>query len=174
MALRNSKEVFVMILSDAHKNCARSARAFRQLSEAAESFELKQELEARAFITDNDVKLLDHCFERIGEKPLNFPFRLEDALAHDFKSGLAQIQAPAGRQLYILVKATELGQHSIAEYPILISAAEVTGSYVVGALLKTILAHKLAFMDEDRRLVRDLIKGEIAESGRLTALQTAA
>ena len=179
MPNRNSKDIFVMMLSNVRKKSADTARAYRRLGEAAESSELKQDLEARAFITENDLKSLDHCFERIGEKPVVIPFHLEaalveDVLASDFEGTLAQLETSASRNLYILAKAAELVQQSITEYPILISAAEVTGHHVLGVVLETILAHKLALMERDRRLERDLIEGEIAKSGSLADLQAAA
>lgn len=173
MAIRN-KEVFVKILSSARKNASQSARVYRELRDAAESFELKQDLEKLAFITENDVMSLDHCFERIGEKPIDPPFRLEDVFGPDLKGELAQMQNSTARQLYILVKATELTLHDVAEYPVLISAAEVTGYYDVSALLETILEHRMELMEKDRRLVRDLIESKIAETGRLAALERAA
>ena len=77
------------------------------------------------------------------------------------------------RELYILVKATELALHSMAEYPMLISAAEVIGCHEVSAVLETILEHRLAFMEQDRRLVRDIIESNITENSRLASLQSA-
>ena len=56
MPNRNSKDIFVMMLSNVRKESADTARAYRRLGEAAESSELKQDLEARAFITENDLK----------------------------------------------------------------------------------------------------------------------
>ena len=82
---------------------------------------------------------------------------MEDALASDFEGTLAQLDTSASRNLYILAKAAELVQQGITEYPILISAAEATGHHVLGVVLETILAHKLALMERDRRLERDLI-----------------
>jgi hypothetical protein len=57
---------------------------------------------------------------------------------------------------------------------VLISAAEVTGYYDVSALLETILEHRLELMEQDRRLVRDLIESKIAETGKLAAIERAA
>ena len=179
MPTSNSKDIFVTILSNVRKKNADAARAYRRLGDAAESSELKQDLEARAFITENDLISLDHCFERIGEKPVVIPFHLEDALVEDsvvsdFERTLTQLETSASRNLFILAKAAELVQLSITDYPILISGAEVTGHHVLGVLLETILAHKLALMERDRCLERDLIEGEIAKSGKLADLEAAA
>jgi ferritin-like metal-binding protein YciE len=166
----SNKEVFVRILSQARKNSAQSAELYRQFGKVAENFELKQHLETLAFISETDVTSMDHFFERVGEKPVDPPFRLEDAFAPDFKGELSQMQTSTARQLYILVKATELGLHRMAEYPMLISAAELTGYEDVSALLKTILKHRLAFLEQDRRLVRGLIESRVAETSRLAVV----
>jgi regulator of sigma D len=84
MLIRN-KEVFVRTLSRARKNSAQSAEVYRQFSNAAESFELKRHLEKLALISENDVTSMDHFLERIGEKPVDPPFRLEDALLLTFE-----------------------------------------------------------------------------------------
>lgn len=168
------KEVFIQILSNARKNSSQYAKVYRQFSEATDNSKLKRVLEKLAFITENDVKSVDHCFEKIGEKPVEPPFRLEDVFAPDFKKNLAQIETSTARQLYILVKATELALHSMAEYPMLISAAEVIGYHEVSALLESILEHRLAFMEQDRRLVREIVESNLAETGRLAAFQRAA
>jgi hypothetical protein len=77
------------------------------------------------------------------------------------------MQTSTARQLYILVKATERGLHRMAEYPMLISAAELRGYYDVSAFLETIFKHRLAFMEQDRRLIRGFIDSKIAETRRL-------
>ena len=165
----NNEDVFVMTLSNARKNSAQSAKASRQFSEAAESFELRRHLKAWASIAENDVKSLDHCFERIGEKPVDLPFRLEDALAPDLKAELPLMQTSTARQLYILIKATELALRSMAAYQFLISGAEETGHYEVSAVLGTILAHTLAFMQQNQRLMQELIESRIAATCRSAA-----
>ena len=51
------------------------------------------------------------------EKPAVLPFHLEDPLASDLKGTLPHIQTSAAIRLYILAKASEQGQLSIAVYP---------------------------------------------------------
>jgi hypothetical protein len=43
------------------------------------------------------------------------------------------------------------------------AAADVTGHYGVGVLLESVLADKLAFLERDRRIIRHIIEGKIAE-----------
>jgi ferritin-like metal-binding protein YciE len=163
MAAKNPKEVFLMLLSDARRNTERSAELYREISQAAENPDVKEALKARAFIADKNLEVLDECFDIIHEKPVKLSGRLQEVFLEDFKRELAEIQSPAARHLYILAKATHLAHLRIAEYTMLVAAADVTGHYAVGVLLESVLADKLAFLERDRRIIRHVIEGRIAE-----------
>jgi ferritin-like metal-binding protein YciE len=163
MSAKNPKEVFLMLLSDARNNTERTAKVYKEVSQAAQNPDVKEALEARAFITDKNLAALDRCFEMIGEKPVKLSGRLHDVFVEDFKRELAEIQSPAARHLYILAKATHLAHLRFAEYAMLIAAADATGHYGVGVLLESVLADKLAFLERSRRLVRHIIAGKIEE-----------
>lgn len=163
MPAKNPKEVFLMLLSDARNNTERSAKVYREVSEMAQNADVQEALEARAFVTKRNLEALDRCFEIIGEKPVKLSGRLQEVFVEDFKRELAEIQSPAARHLYILAKATHLAHLRTAEYLALVAAADVTGHYGVGVLLESVLADKLAFLERDRRLVRHIIEGKVAE-----------
>jgi len=163
MAARTPKEVFLMLLSDARRNTERSAEWYREISNAAENPDIKEALEARAFIADKNQETLDQCFEIIGEKPVKLSGRLQEVFLEDFKRELAEIQSPAARHLYILAKAQHLAHLRMAEYTMLVAAADLTGHYGVGVLLESVLSDKLAFLERDRRIVRHIVEGKIAE-----------
>jgi ferritin-like metal-binding protein YciE len=163
MAARNPKEVFLMLLSDARSNTERSANVYREISQAAENPDVKEALEARAFIAEKNLETLDRCFEMIGQKPVKLSGRLHDVFVEDFKKELAEIQSPVARHLYILAKATHLAHLRFAEYAMLVAAADVTEHYGVGVLLESVLADKLTLLERDRRIVRHIIEGRIAE-----------
>jgi len=163
MPARNPKEVFVAPLSDARHNTERSTKAFQEISKAAENPDVREALEARAFIAEDNLHALDHCFELIGEKPVKLSGRLHDVFVEDFKRELAEIQSPVARHLFILPKATHLAHLRFAEYAMLIAAADATEHYEVGVLLESVLADKLAFLERDRRIIRHIIEGRIAE-----------
>jgi ferritin-like metal-binding protein YciE len=163
MSAKNPKEVFLMLLSDARNNTERTAKVYKEVSQAAQNPDVKEALEARAFITDKNLAALDRCFEMIGEKPVKLSGRLHDVFVEDFKRELAEIQPPAARHLYILAKATHLAHLRFAEYAMLIAAADATGHYGVGILLESVLADKLAFLERSRRLVRHIVAGKIEE-----------
>ena len=163
MPVKNPKEVFLMLLSDARNNTERSAEVYREVSEVAQNPDVKEALAARAFVTERNLEALDQCFEIIGEEPVELNGHLQKIFVEDFKREVAEIQSPAARHLYILAKAIHLAHWRMAEYTALVAAADVTGHYAVGVLLESILADKLAFLERDRRLVRHVIEGKIAE-----------
>lgn len=163
MPAKNPKEVFLMLLSNARQTTERSANIYREISQNAENPDVREAIESRAFIAEKDLEVLDRCFEILGEKPVKLSGRLQEVFLEDFKRELAEIQSPAARHLFILVKAVHLAHLRLAEYTALVAAADVTGHFGVGVLLESVLADKLAFLERDRRLVRHLISGKIAE-----------
>jgi ferritin-like metal-binding protein YciE len=163
MPAKNPQEVFLILLSNARQNTERTAEFYRNISEEAQNPDIKEALEARAFIADKDLETLDRCFETIGQKPVKLTGRLQEVFVEDFKRELAEIQSPAARHFYILAKAIHLAHLRFAEYTALVAAADVTGHFGVGVLLESVLADKLAFLERDRRLVRHIITGKIAE-----------
>jgi ferritin-like metal-binding protein YciE len=163
MSIKNPKDVFLTLLSDARNNTERSASLYREISELAQNPDVQEALEARAFVADKNLEVLNQCFEIIEEEPVKPKGRLHDVFVEDFKKELAEIQSPAARHLYILAKATHLAHLRFAEYVMLIAASDVTGHYGVGLLLESVLADKLAFLERTHRLVRHIIEGKIAQ-----------
>jgi ferritin-like metal-binding protein YciE len=163
MSAKNPKDVFLTLLSDARNNTERSASLYREISELAQNPDVQEALEARAFVAEKNLEVLDQCFEIIEEKPVKLKGRLHDVFVEDFKKELGEIQSPAARHLYILAKATHLAHLRFAEYAMLIAASDVTGHYGVGLLLESVLADKLAFLERTQRLVRHIIEGKIAQ-----------
>jgi ferritin-like metal-binding protein YciE len=163
MPAKNPKEVFLVLLSNARQNTERAAHIYREISQVAENPDVREALESREFITNKNLEALDRCFEILEEKPVKTSGRLQEVFLEDFKKELAEIQSPAARHLFILAKAIHLAHLRIAEYTMLVAAADVTGHFGVGVLLESVLADKLAFLERDRRLVRHIIAGKIAE-----------
>ncbi len=163
MPAKNPKEVFLMLLSNARQNTERAANIYREISQVAENPDVREALESRAFIANKNLEALDRCFEVLEEKPVKLSGRLQEVFLEDFKKELAEIQSPAARHLFILAKAVHLAQLRMAEYTMLVAVADVTGHFGVGVLLESVLADKLAFLERDRRLVRHIIAGKIAE-----------
>ena len=54
MTVKNPKELFVMLLSDARQSTERSTKFYREISQAAQDPDIKEALESRAWISEKD------------------------------------------------------------------------------------------------------------------------
>lgn len=162
MSAKNPHEVFVMLLSNVRQGTERTTKIFQEIGQVAQNPDVKEALEARAFVAQRTLEKLDQCFKLIGEQPVKLNGRLMEVFAEDFRKELAEIESPVAKQLYILAKANHLTHLRIGEYVALIAAADMTGHYGVGVLLETCLAEKLAFVERTRRLIKNLIEHKVA------------
>jgi ferritin-like metal-binding protein YciE len=162
MSVKNPHEVFVMLLSNVRQGTERTTKIFQEISQVAQNPDVKEALEARAFVSQRTLEKLDQCFKLIGEQPVKLNGRLMEVFAEDFRKELAEIESPVAKHLYILAKANHLIHLRIGEYVALIAAADMTGHYGVGVLLETCLAEKLAFVERTRRLIKNLIEHKVA------------
>ena len=163
MQVKNPKELFVLLLSHARQGTERTAQTLQELSELAQHQEIKEGLMARAFVSEKIVETIDEAFKLIGEKPMNLTGRLHDVFVEDFRKELAEIQSPVAKHLFILAKANHLTHFRIGEYVALTAAADLTGHYAVGVLLESCLADKLAFVERNRRLIRNIAEAKVRE-----------
>lgn len=162
MPVNSPKELFVRMLSDVRQRTDKATKIYEQLSEVAQDPNIKEALQSRAFLQDKILSSLDRCFELIGEKPVALSLRLHEVFVEDFKRELAEIQAPAAKALFVLIKANHLMHMAIAEYVALIAMSDVSGHFGVGVLLESCLADKLAFVKRTRRLIRHAIEAKHA------------
>jgi len=162
MTVKNPKELFVMLLSDARQSTERSTKFYREISLAAQDPDIKEALESRAWISEKDLSAIDRCFELIGEQPTKLSGRLQEVFVEDFRRELAEIQNPLAKHIFVLAKVNHLIHLRIAEYGALVAAADVTGHYAVGVLLESCLADKLAFVERTGRLIRNFVATKLA------------
>jgi len=163
MPVKNPKDMFVMILSDVRQATERANKIYQEIGQVAQDPEVKEALEARAFVSDKTLATLDQCFKMIGEQPVKLSGRLQEVFVEDFRKELNEIQSPAARRLFVLAKLIHLTHLRIGEYVALIAAADLTGHHGVGVLLESCLADKLAFVERTRRLLRNIAETRIAE-----------
>jgi ferritin-like metal-binding protein YciE len=163
MAAKTPKELFVMLLSDVRQGTEKAAKIYQEFGQLAQDPQIKEALEARAFVSEKTLATLDQCFKLIGEKPVEFTGRLQEMFLEDFRKELAEIQGPVARKLFILAKLNHLTHLRIGEYVALVAAADVSGHYGVGVLLESCLADRLAFVERTRRLIRNLVETKVAE-----------
>lgn len=169
MTVKNPKELFVMLLSDARQSTERSTKIYQEISQAAQDPDIKEALESRAWIAEKDLSAIDRCFELIGEQPVKLSGRLQEVFVEDFRKELAEIQNPTAKHIFVLAKVNHLIHLRIAEYVALVAAADVTGHYAVGVLLESCLADKLAFVERTRRLIRNFVTTKLAAKVAATA-----
>jgi ferritin-like metal-binding protein YciE len=162
MPINNSKEMFIRMLSDVRQRTEQMPKIYQELSGAVQDPSVKEALESRSFLQDKILSSLDRCFDLIGEKPVALSGRLHDVFVEDFRRELSEIQAPAAKALFVLVKVNQLVHLRIAEYVALIAMADVSGHFGVGVLLESCLADQMAFVERTRRLIRHAIESKYA------------
>jgi ferritin-like metal-binding protein YciE len=162
MAIRSPKELFVLMLSHVRHGTERSANVFEELGDIAQHPEIKEALEARAFVANQTLERLDQVFKLTGEKPVNVTGRLQEVFVEDFRKELSEIQSPEAKRLYVLAKINHLVHLRIAEYIALVAASDFTGNYGVGVLIESSLADHLAFAERTKRLMRHVIEARMA------------
>ncbi len=162
MPIKDQKELFIWMLSDLRHGAERSTKIFQELSQIVQDPDIKEALDARVFISDKIMSTLDECFKVIGQKPVNTKGRLHDVFAEDFRRELAEIESKEGRRLFVLAKANRLAHLRIAEYEVLIAAADLTGHYGVGVMLESCLADKMVFVERTRQLIRNRLEQRLA------------
>ena len=163
MPARTPKELFVLLLSDVRQGTEKAAKIYQEIGQMAEDSEVKEALEARAFVSEKTLATLDQCFKLIGEKPVKFTGRIQEIFVEDFRNQFAEIEGPVARKLFILAKLNHLTHLRIGEYVALVAASDVSGHYGVGVLLESCLADRLAFVERTRRLIRNVIETRVAE-----------
>jgi len=162
MPIKDPKELFIWMLSDLRQGAERSTKLFQELSQIVQDPDIKEALDARVFISDKTLSTLDECFKVIGQKPVNTKGRLHEVFAEDFRRELAEIDSKEGRRLFVLAKVNRLVHLRIAEYEVLIAAAELTGHYGVGVMLESCLSDKLMFVERTRQLIRNRLQQRVA------------
>src|SRR5271155_371456 len=104
MPINNSKDLFVKMLSDVRQRTEHLTKIYQELSGAAQDPSIKEALESRVFLQDKILSSLDRCFTLLGAKPVAVSGRLHEVFVEDFRRELAEIQAPAVKALFVLVK----------------------------------------------------------------------
>jgi ferritin-like metal-binding protein YciE len=162
MPVKDPKEVFLMLLSEARQGTERSTKVYQEIGQAAQDPDIKEALESRAWFSEKDLSVIDRCFELIGEKPVKLSGRVQEVFAEEFRKELAEIQNPIAKAFFLLTRASQLTHLRIAEFVALVAAADVTGHYSVGVLLESCLAQQVAFAKRTRRIIGNVVAAKLA------------
>ena len=163
MPVKDPKEVFLMLLSHVRQGTEKSAKFYDEIGNIAKDPQIKEAIEARAFVSKSVLARLDECFRILGEKPMQLSGELREMLIEEFRKEFNEIQSPVARRLYVLAKLIRLTHIRIGEYVALTAAADLVGHHGVAVLLETCLADKLAFVERNRRLIRRIAEERVAE-----------
>ena len=163
MPVKDPKEVFLMLLSHVRQGTEKGAKFYDEIGDIAKDPQIKEAIEARAFVSKSVLAKLDECFRILGEKPMQLSGELREMLIEEFRKEFNEIQSPVARRLYVLAKLIRLTHIRIGEYVALTAAADLVGHHGVAVLLETCLADKLAFVERNRRLIRRIAEERVAE-----------
>ena len=87
MPVNNQTELFVQLLSGLRQGTERSTKIYQEISQYAEDPDVKEALEARAFVADKVLATLDQCFKLIGEQPVKVNSPLHEIVCRGFSEG---------------------------------------------------------------------------------------
>jgi len=163
MAAKTPKETFLLLLSHVRDGAEKANKVYDEMGQIAQDPQVKEALEARAFVSQGVLAKIDQCFKLIGEQPLKLSGRLQEIFMEDFRKEANEIQSLPARRLFILAKLVHLTHLRIGEYAALVAAADATGHYGVAVLLESCLADKLAFVERTRLLIREIVEVRVAE-----------
>jgi ferritin-like metal-binding protein YciE len=169
MPIKTPKELFVMILSDVRQGTEKAEKIYQEIGQLAQDPQVKEALEARAFVSRKVLDTLDECFRLLGEQPVKLSGRLQETFLEDFRRELAEIQGPIARRIFVLMKLNHLAHFRVGEYRALIAASTAVGHHGVSLLLETCLADKLTFMERTGRFLRDVVEARVADRAAASA-----
>lgn len=163
MAIKNQKELFVLMLSELRNTTERTTKFLQELAQPVQDAEIQEAIEARVFISKKILDTLEQCFSLIGEEPSKASGRVTEVFAEEFRKDLAEIQSSTVRHLFVLARASQVVHLQVAEYKSLVAAADISGHYGVGVLLESCLADNLVFIERTQRLVQNIAATKMAD-----------
>ncbi len=163
VAIQNAEDLFVTILSNVRSREGRKQQWLKEMSQDVQNPEVKQILDARSFVQNEIVSTLDECFKHLGKQPVQTePSQFKETWLEDFRRERDSIQNPTLKGIYTLHKVMDLVDLHRAAYVGLIAMADASGHYSVGALLESSLADKIAFVERNRRILREMVEQAVA------------
>src|SRR5437870_11679011 len=100
MPIKTPKELFVMIVTDVRQGAEKAEKIYQEIGQLAQDPQIKEALEARAFVSGKVLATLDECFRLLGEQPATLSGRLQETSIEDFRRELAQVHGPIARRIF--------------------------------------------------------------------------
>jgi len=158
------QEVFVTLLSEARQNAEKAVELHKELAEmAGDHAQIRELIEAHAFIAANTLEHLDLCFKLIGARPVVVKARLHhEVFVEELRKHLAAIESPIARHVFFLAKLAHLNHIRTGEFEALL-AADVTGHHGVAMVLEAGKAARVAAAERTRHLARRIVEIKVLE-----------
>jgi len=156
--------IFVTLLSEARQNAEKAVELHKELAEmAGDHAQIKELIEAHAFIAAKALEHLDLSFKLIGARPVVVKARLHhEVFVEELRKHLAEIKSPIARHIFFLAKLAHLNHIRIGEFEALL-AANVTGHQGVATLLEAAKAARVAAAERTRDLARRIVEVKVLE-----------
>ena len=156
--------IFVTLLSEARQNAEKAVELHKELAEmAGDHAQIKELIEAHAFIAAKALEHLDLSFKLIGARPVVVKARLHhEVFVEELRKHLAEIKSPIARHIFFLAKLAHLNHIRTGEFEALL-AADVTGHQGVATLLEAAKAARVAAAERTRHLARRIVEVKALE-----------
>jgi len=161
--INTPQELFVALLSNVMRREEKMGDILTQIAGKAQDPDIKQAIESREFVREQQVMALKHCFKLLGAEPTEPETRLHEMFVEDFKKHVAAIEGPVAKRLFVLAKINNLMRLHANEYAVLTAMADFTNHYGVAVLLETCQATNDALADRARSAIRSTVKERVAE-----------
>jgi ferritin-like metal-binding protein YciE len=158
MAIQSGEDLFLTILSRVHESEKRLLSAVQELSHMAEDKYVKDMLDVRAFLTQQEVSNIEECFRLMGKQPVPTDTRFHEVWLEDTRRELQEIQLPILKGLYIVTAIHRIQNYHIAQYAALITMSEYAGYDAVTTLLRRNMADKMEFIERTNEFIREVGK----------------
>ena len=157
---------FIALLSNVRQREEKLGDVLQQIAGIAEdrdNTDIKQALEARSFLRQQQVASLDQCFKLLNAQPMKTDGRLHDIFVEDFKKEAAAIEGPVAKRLFVLSKINNLMRLHANEYGVMIAMADFTKHHGVAVILEACQAQNNALADRARDAIRSTARERISE-----------
>ena len=105
MEINEPMDAFVRLLSHVRQTTERSGEIYGELAKFAETPEIKETLEARAFAKTSELAKVDEAFRLIAKTPVKLSGEIKDTFLEDFRREVAEFKGPVVKKVFVLAKA---------------------------------------------------------------------
>ncbi|MBV2363998.1 ferritin-like domain-containing protein [Streptomonospora nanhaiensis] len=139
MRLKEPKDLFLFELSAIYTGEKAIAEMLKDVAGDVDNDNLAKMLKAHQRETKDQAKMLESCFQHLGESPMDVPCGVIDALRAEYREFVSQKPSPQVLTMFALGGALKVEHFEIATYRGLVDKAMMMGDTELAQNLKTIL-----------------------------------